>query len=262
MRDETIAYLAADPASAGLVMDFDGVLSPIVADPARSRLLDGTAEVLSALSRRLGLVALLSGRPLEFLRHRACVEGVRLFGSYGLEETRDGEISTHPAIAAWLPAIRRARAELHGHFDAVSGVTVEEKAISVAVHWRRAERQSEAGALVAKTMDRLANSTGLVAERGKLVIELIPPIREDKGTAMRRMIDTHALARVAYAGDDLGDVPALRLVTGAGGHALVVTHGPETPSPVLASATRTFDGVDAFAAWLKELSTALGQPAA
>ena len=41
--DETIAYLTASPTAAGLVMDFDGVLAPIIDTPDQSRLLDGTA---------------------------------------------------------------------------------------------------------------------------------------------------------------------------------------------------------------------------
>ena len=46
---DVVTALAKEPARAGLVMDFDGVLSPIVADPATSRLLPGTGEVLKVI---------------------------------------------------------------------------------------------------------------------------------------------------------------------------------------------------------------------
>lgn len=256
-RDETIAYVVVDPASTGLVTDFDGVLSPIVADPASSRLLDGTGALLSGIAKHLKLVALLSGRPLDFLRDRASIEGVTLLGSYGLEEMRDGVPATHPDISTWLPTVRNASAELHRVFDGTPGLTVEDKTISVAVHWRQADDQADAGALVERTMRRLAISTGLVAEPGKLVMELLPPVRQDKGTAIRRLIETYGLTNIVYAGDDLGDVPALRLVADRGGQALVVTHDGETPPPVVAAATRTFDGVEAFAGWLADLRAAL-----
>ena len=44
--------LAADPGRAGLVLDFDGVLAPIVADPTTSALPDRVAGSLAAAGRR------------------------------------------------------------------------------------------------------------------------------------------------------------------------------------------------------------------
>ncbi|MET7427254.1 trehalose-phosphatase [Dactylosporangium sp. NPDC005555] len=255
--DATIEFLTAAPADAGLVMDFDGVLSEIVEDPRASRLLDGTGDLLAGIAERMGVVALLSGRPLSFLQDRAPVHGVILLGSYGLEEMRDGVPHTHPEIAAWLPAVREASGELHNMFDGTDGVVVEDKAVSVAVHWRLAADRLETGAAVDKAVQTLAARTGLVAEPGKLVVELIPPVRQDKGTALTRLRETHSLQRVVYAGDDLGDLPALHACAAAGGHALVVTHGPETPPQLSSAATRTFDGVHAFATWLTILRAAL-----
>src|SRR5690606_37685979 len=69
--------------SPGLVLDFDGTLAPIVADPESSALPDGVAPVLADLARRLPLVALVSGRPVAFLAERAAIDGVRLLGLYG-----------------------------------------------------------------------------------------------------------------------------------------------------------------------------------
>ncbi|WP_433608247.1 trehalose-phosphatase [Dactylosporangium sp. CA-139114] len=260
--DATIELLTAAPGRAGLVMDFDGVLSPIVTDPASSRLLDGTNDLLAGLARRLDLVALISGRPLAFLRDRAPVDGVALLGSYGLEELRDGVTHTEPAIEAWLPAVHEASARLHREFDNEDGVKVEDKAVSVAMHWRLAPDRTAAAAAVASAVREISERTGLVAEPGKLVVELIPPVRQDKGTALARLVERLGLARVVYAGDDLGDLPALRAAVAGGGHALVVTHGPETPPDLLEVATRTFDGVEAFAQWLGRLRAALDTAAA
>jgi trehalose 6-phosphate phosphatase len=255
--DAAIDFLAADPRRAGLVMDFDGVLSPIVTDPAASRLLDGTAELLGGIARHLHLVALISGRPLAFLRDRAQVDGVELIGSYGLEELRNGVTHTEPTIDAWLPAVHRAGAELHRLFHDAPGIVIENKTMSVAVHWRLAPDRSAAGTAVSLALREIADRTGLVAEPGKLVVELIPPVRQDKGTALIRLIERLGLTRVAYAGDDLGDLPALRAAAVRGGHALVVAQGPETPPALAQVATHVFDGVEPFADWLRSLRAVL-----
>ena len=47
--------------------DFDGTLSPIVADPADARPLTGAPELLAELARSFAVVAVVSGRPAAFL---------------------------------------------------------------------------------------------------------------------------------------------------------------------------------------------------
>lgn len=56
---DVILRLTSDPARCGLVMDFDGVLAPIVDDPSASALLPGAEDVLATLAEHLGVVGLL-----------------------------------------------------------------------------------------------------------------------------------------------------------------------------------------------------------
>lgn len=255
--DEVIAYLTASPLAAGLIMDFDGVLAPIVDAPGESRMLEGTAELLTDIAARLKVVAVLSGRELAFLRERVRVERVLLLGTYGLEELRDGVAHVHPEVSRWLTAVEVARAELHRMLDNVAGIQVEDKGISVGVHWRRAADQARAEDLVKQATTQLSLATGLLRAPGKLVIELRPPVPWTKGTAVQQLITREGLIRIGYAGDDLGDLPALQLVSRLGGRALVVEGGAETPPEVAACATRTFDGVEHFARWLGTLRQVL-----
>ena len=92
------------------------------------------------------------------------------------------------------------------------------------------------------------------AEPGKLVEELRPPIDVDKGSAVAALIAAARPAAVAYAGDDLGDIAALRAVHDAGGYALVVDHGVETDPQLLELADQVFAGTDGFADWLADLA--------
>ena len=111
-RPDALAALAADPVASGLILDFDGVLAPIVADPATSALPDGAAASLARLAGPLGMLAVLSGRPAAFLADRVRVPGVLLLGSYGLERIQDGERHLDPAAEHWLEPVREASREL------------------------------------------------------------------------------------------------------------------------------------------------------
>ena len=111
--------------------------------------------------------------------------------------------------------------------------------------------------LVWKDRAPIVSSTGLRLEPGKLVEELRPPIDVDKGSAISALLAAHGdLTAFAYAGDDLGDIPALRKARDAGGYALVIDHGKETDPRLLELADETFAGTEAFADWLGKLENA------
>ncbi len=257
-RPTAIQALAANPAGSGLVLDFDGVLSPIVEDPSTSAMPDRVAAVLARLAKRLGLVAVMSGRPVDFLEDRVRVAGVKLLGSYGIEQIRDGLRQMDPDAKVWLSKVRKASQALDERLSASPGIRVEKKSVSVAVHWRQAPDHEAAAHQVRRVAAQIAAETGLRLEPGKLVEELRPPIDVDKGSAIVALLAAEKPTTIAYAGDDLGDIPALRAVREAGGYALVVDHGPETDPRVLELADQTYSGTEDFAAWLAELADAIG----
>jgi trehalose 6-phosphate phosphatase len=255
-RPTAINALAAAGAASALVLDFDGVLAPIVENPEASQLPPGSAASLRRLAAVLGTVAVISGRPAGFLVGRVRVPGVRLLGSYGMEQVTDGSVTLAAETQAWLPAVAEARRLLTAALAGQPGLRIEEKSVSVAVHWRQAPDRVAAADLVRDATGRVAAQTGLRPELGKLVWELRPPVDVDKGSAVAALIATSRPAVVAYAGDDLGDLPALRAVHLAGGYALVVDHGIETDPRLLAAADEVFEGTDGFADWLAALATA------
>ena len=166
---DVIASLIERPERAGLVMDFDGVLSPIVSDPGQSRLPAGTAELLADLAGALALVALVSGRPVAFLAERATVPGVALLGAYGVETQRDGRRHVLPEVERFRDTVAQASAELHRRFDGspgTEGIRVEDKGLAVAVHWRQAADEPAARRLV-RTGRRGADRQHRVAPRAR-----------------------------------------------------------------------------------------------
>ena len=256
-RDDVLNQLVQQGPGGALVMDFDGVLSPIVTNPAASQLLDGTAALLESLVGRLGVVAVLSGRPVSFLAERVLVPGVMLLGSYGSERRIDGQTVVRGEVQAWLPQVRTAREQLLSRLDGRSGIHVEDKDWAVAVHWRNAPDRPVAERLVALVAAEVAWETGLRPEPGKAVIELRPPVDEDKGTALHRLQQQTGCLIVGYAGDDLGDLPAFAAVTELGGYPLVVR------SVEMATEVSDVDGVHFespkdFADWLRRVTEAFG----
>ena len=65
---EPFRSFVADPAHAAIVMDFDGSLAEIVDHPDDAQPLDGVVGMLHALVARFGRCAIVSGRPVAFLR--------------------------------------------------------------------------------------------------------------------------------------------------------------------------------------------------
>lgn len=238
------------PGDAAVVIDFDGTLAPIVSDPAAAEPIDGAGEALVALAGRFGLVAVMSGRPVEFLRPLLPSEVV-LSGLYGLEVVRDGRRYDHPGAGAWrevVSDVARVSAD-----RGPAGVVVEPKGISLTLHYRG---RPEIGPAVADWARGQAARSGLVMRTAKMSIELHPPIAADKGTALETLAD--GLDAVCYLGDDEGDLPAydaLDRLAAEGVHALrVAVAGAETPAAVLDRADLVLDGPPAVLSFLRRLA--------
>jgi len=236
-----LAPLLADPRSSALFLDFDGTLSPIVADPAEARPLPGVPGVLARLVGRFALVAIVSGRPLAFLAEAlGPVPGLHVSGLYGLESAGpDGRGVVDPAAERWRPAVAEVAAAAAE--QAPAGVGVEPKGLTVTLHWR-SEPAAEAWVrgFAAGQMAR----TGLVAQPGRMALELRPPVALDKGTVVARLAPGHAAA--AGFGDDLGDLPAFAALRAlaAGGMAVacVAVVDAESPPEVAAAADVVVEG--------------------
>src|SRR4029450_5813841 len=105
--------IVADPATALVVTDFDGTLSPLVDDPAASRPVDGALDALARLSASVRQVALLTGRPALVVTELSGVNGypgldrLLVLGLYGLErfDASPGTVSRED-VPAGVAAVR------------------------------------------------------------------------------------------------------------------------------------------------------------
>jgi trehalose 6-phosphate phosphatase len=241
-----VAAIRADPTRALVALDYDGVLAPIVDDPAQAFPAPGAAEALRRLAARVGTLAVVTGRPAEVvvsLGRLDSVPGLLVEGQYGAERWEAGKLTTPPEPEA-VAAARARLPALLASAGADPGVWVEDKRLAVVVHTRRAADPDGELARLAPVVERLAAELGLEAHPGRMVLELRPP-GFDKGGVLRRLATSTRPRSVLFAGDDLGDLPAFAVVeelreTGTPG-VTVASASPEAPE-VAARADLAVDG--------------------
>lgn len=248
--------LADDPRHGALFLDFDGTLSAIVEDPVGATPLPGVPALLEDLARCFALVAVISGRPSDFLAHvLGEPRGVEVIGLYGLARA----LAESGEAEHWAAVINDVVAEAEA--EAPTGIYVEPKGLTVTLHWRHAP---EAQPWVAAFADRERAARGLRVFGGRMELELRPPVDVDKGSVIRSLARTvEGLRAVAAFGDDKGDLPAFEAVgdlEALVGHPVravrvaVVDH--ESPTEVAAAADLTVAGASAAVALLRTLADA------
>ena len=180
---------------AAVLLDVDGTLSPIVDRPEDATVPEETRTEVRRLAARYALVACITGRPAEDARRMVGVEGLHVVGVHGLEG--------HPGVPEYTPQLERLVETVDWPWR------VETKAgVTVAFHFREVE-DGEAAEAVNRVLEG-AEALGLVAQRGRKVVEVRPAIDVDKGTAARTLLADRGLTRALYAGDDTTDLDAFR----------------------------------------------------
>lgn len=215
--DDVLDRVSARPIA--VFLDFDGALSPIVDVPAEAQPAEGAAEVLRRLAAACP-VAIVSGRDLRDVRDRVGVADIWYAGSHGYELAGPrGESHVYEQAHGALEALEKAEAMLRERLAAIPGAIIERKKYSVTAHYRMvpAEHVDEVtGAVDAAA----ATHDGLRATRARRAAELVPDLDWDKGHAVRWLLGTlsppDGRLTPVYAGDDLTDEDALRVVAEVG----------------------------------------------
>lgn len=249
--------LLREPRGGLVAADFDGTLSPIVARPDQAYAHPDAAAALGEVASAGYRVAIVTGRPVtDVLRLGsgiADVPGLVIYGHYGMERWVDGE-TTAPEPHPGVEAARREVADIVA--AAPAGVAVEDKVRSVALHTRRA---AEPGATLEQLRDAaetLAGRHGLEVVPGRYVLELRPP-GLDKGVALRRLVADTGARTVVFAGDDLGDLPAVAALHELDVDALVVcSDSEETPVRLREAADLVVDGPAGVVALFRAIARA------
>jgi trehalose 6-phosphate phosphatase len=253
---DALRPLAEHASRSVFLVDFDGSLAPIVDDPAAAVPLPEARDALRALVPLLARVAVVSGRPVEYLVDALALTGVIYVGHYGLQRWEAGAVRTDPRVD---PHVGAVAAVAGAAARELPGVRIERKGtVSVVLHWRgRPELADDARAWA----ERAAAEHGLVLHPGRMVVELRPPVAVDKGTVVEELTAGHDAA--AFAGDDAGDLAAFAALEhlvahGALAHAVrIAVRSPEEPPELAAQADVAVDGPAGLAHALDDLAAAI-----
>ncbi len=192
----------------GLVIDMDGTISPIVLKPEDAFVTAQNKELLEKLRTKLELVAVLSGRSVEDVVKRVNLPDLVYIGSHGLEQWNKGRAELMEAVFPFLPKFEALIQDVMPRL--VPDMQVEDKGITVSVHYRQTQNPTVIEDNFQPLMAALAEKYGLTLYRGRMVFEFRPPIAVDKGTTIRQLVSDYRLKAIIYLGDDTTDVFALQ----------------------------------------------------
>ena len=204
----------------GVFLDYDGTLTPIVDRPEDALLADPVRQTLEQLAEHCP-VAVISGRDLKDVQELIDLKAIFYAGSHGFDIAGPkGKRLEHEMGQEFLPVLDRAEKSLRGRLEGkISGVQVERKKFSIAVHYRRVEENrvkevEDAVDLILQEQSRLRKGSG------KKVFELQPDIDWHKGKAVLWLLAQLELDRPdvlpLYVGDDVTDEDAFRVLVDRG----------------------------------------------
>ncbi len=224
-------------------LDVDGTLLAHARTPEAVRVSASMRRAIEALSRASGgAVALVTGRSLSDIERLFPRLRVPAVGQHGGERrTASGRVIVRVPST---PAFERLGERLARRLARYPGIRLEEKGLSVALHFRGAPRLAQAALRIARSEASRLGGTHL-AQAGRRVIE-IRAARWDKGDAVRSLMRTRPFrGRVpVFLGDDVTDEDAFAVVNELGGLSVKVGRGPTV-------ARYRLPGVPAVRDWIR-----------
>lgn len=230
-----------------LFLDVDGTLVEIEREPGAVHVPERLCRILTDLQVATDrALALVSGRSLTQLDRLFSPLRLSAAGLHGLERRN---LTSEVVRAKPDPALfHRPRQQLAAFVAATPGTLLEDKGLTLALHYRNAPRAEAAAIAVAR--DAVAASAGgLVLLEGKMVLELKPP-GVDKGLAIAAFMRERPFAgrRPVFAGDDVTDEAGFATVNQLGGIAIRI--GQDS---LATAAPYGQEDVTAMQSWLQEL---------
>lgn len=226
---------------AALFLDLDGTLAPIAERPQDVGPDRRRNALLDQLNARLkGRLAVVSGRSLDdidrILESRitcvAAIHGLVRRDANGIV----GEAPPHPGLAP-------ARAALSDFAAGDPRLLIEDKALSLTLHYRLAPDRARE---VIDLAERMATVSGLTLQPGDMVVELRTP-GASKGDSIRAFMGEVPFkgTRPIFLGDDLTDEHGFFAARQLGGYGILI--GPARRT----TAIYRMEGVEAALGWLE-----------
>lgn len=189
------SYVAPDTLFA---FDLDGTLAPIVEDYAAAQVDKPVRETLVRLLE-LAKVAVITGRSRKDAMAILGLEPHLLIGNHGAEwppceSSRGWE---------YIRYCLKWREQLHEELFGIQGIEIEFKGESISLHYRKADDQEQAVALISTAIEKLEQQPRIIG--GKFVVNLLPMEAPTKDEALIAAMNKFGAQRAIYFGDDVTD---------------------------------------------------------
>lgn len=183
-----------------VALDFDGTLASIVDSPTDAHLTHSVWAALEAVAKHY-TVCIISGRSKADVTARVPASIDCVIGNHGIEGLASSPESSQDdhfrqLIAQWHAALKDTLTNLEG-------IWLEDKGLSLSIHYRNSPDQVEAAARIQNALTNLPQSPRIMA--GKCVINLLPQTHYNKGTALLAMMRAQGKDRAIFIGDDITD---------------------------------------------------------
>jgi trehalose 6-phosphate phosphatase len=243
-----------------VLLDVDGVLAPIVAQPEDAHMPETTRRPLIEVARRYGTVACVSGRRASDARRIVSLGSIAYLGNHGAEVLRPGAIAPEldRELQAWTRRVQSFMRDAYGEELKRLRVRLEDKEAIAALHWRGVPDEEAAERAIRAVAER-AESSGYKTHWGRKVLEIRPPVRIDKGAGIVGLLRDADLVAAIYVGDDRTDIDAFRglgelIEMGRLGSAIRIgVRSDEGPAELEEAADAMVDGTDGVRELLKAL---------
>jgi trehalose 6-phosphate phosphatase len=208
-----------------LFLDFDGTLAAIVGHYKSATILKESKLLLKKLvGKPECTLAVVSGRALSDVEKRVGLKNIIYAGNHGLEVVGPG-ITYNTFVKANVRKIFRAiKGELTNNVGRIKGVHIEDKSLTLSVHYRLVKSKNVADFkkrlleyLLPYVIDRKA-----VVTEGKMVFEIKPRIEWNKGSVvlwlLKRLKKNVGRKNILpiFIGDDVTDEAAFHALEGKG----------------------------------------------
>ncbi|KAK3026464.1 hypothetical protein RJ639_041874 [Escallonia herrerae] len=235
-------------------LDYDGTLSPIVNDPDSAFMSDPMRSAVREVARHFP-TAIISGRSRRKVYEFVKLDEVYYAGSHGMDimgpprllkskyqtkalDEKGNEFTVFQPAQEFLPAIGKMLNELEEETKSIEGVMIEDNRFCISVHYRQVQDE-EYEMLEERVQSVLTRYPRFHLTRGKMVLEIRPSIKWNKGNALEYLLDTLGYAKntedvlPVYIGDDRTDEDAFKVLQGRGqGYPIIVS---STPRDTMAS---------------------------
>ena len=181
-----------------LVFDFDGTLAPIVPRPSAARPSQAVTLRLRQLCERIP-VAVIGGRSADDLRARLGCEPAIVVGHHGAEAPVG---ASGPVASEQLDGLRAALRE-HAAELAAAAIVVEDKGLSISLHYRLSRDREHARAIIARLQP--GDDPLLRVTEGRLAVEITPAAAPDLARAVHALVARSRATRALVVSDATGE---------------------------------------------------------